>query len=355
MFLLVGMLHGCGDKEPSDSGSPPADSGAPDDTADTTDTDTACTTAIFTDEDGEQTDLTEAMTLGTYTTLSDPGTLAVCPGTWFARLLIRADVAVEGLGDDRGQTILSGGESGTILDIGGPRQVTVRNLTLDRGAGLDVDHNSGGGGVYCEQNATVSIEDVTFSRGFANDGAGLYAVSCTVEITDTEFIDNLSEDDGGALTLWQSTATLSGVRFENNTGLDGGAIALFSSDVVIEDTVITDNTSGYFAGGIWQYDSVLTLRDVELSGNINTGGDGGGLLASGTTTLERVTFSDNAAGEGGGVYVYFDTELTGTDCDFEGNSPQDIWVDDYSEAGGVSMDAGLDYSFVCSGNACWEK
>ena len=356
MSLLFGLLLGCGDNAPADSGTPDTDSDLRDDTGDTDDT-AACATpkAIFTAEDGEISDLTEVLTTGEYTTLDEPGTLSVCPGTWYARLLIRADISVVGLGADRAETILSGGESGTILDIGGPRLVSVRNLTLDRGAGLDVDHNSGGGGLYCEEYATVSVEDVVFSRGFANDGAGLYAVRCTVEITDTVFLDNVSEDDGGALTLWESTATLSGVLFENNVALDGGAIALFDSEAIIEDTVITNNTADYFAGGIWQYDSILTLRDVELSSNVNTTGSGGGLLASGSTTLERVSFTDNAAGDGGGIYVYFDADVSATDCRFDGNTPEDLWVDDYSEAGGVSMNLGKDTSFGCAKNLCWEK
>lgn len=357
--LISGLiLQGCGEKDPADTShsTDTADTDTPLDTSDPGTGPCATPAAIFTDEAGVETDLTEAMTTGEYTTLSEPGTLSVCPGTWFARLLLRADIEVVGLGDDRFETILSGGESGTILDVGGPRYFTVRNLTLDRGAGLDVEHNSGGGGLYCEENGTVTVEDVTFSNGFANDGAGLYAMGCTVELSDTEFIDNLSEDDGGALTLWESTATLRGVTFQNNTALDGGAIALFSSDVLIEDSVIADNVSSYFAGGIWQYDSTLSLRDVTLSGNLNSGTFGGGLWSYGSATLERVTFTDNTvSGTGGGLYVYFDSEVIGTDCDFAGNSPDDIWTDDYGKSGGTSHAAGTGYSFHCATNTCWEK
>lgn len=358
LLISTTILHGCGDKAlgDTDTATAPTDSGSPTDTSPPDTAPCATPAAIFVDEDGDETDLTEALTTGEYTTLSEPGTLSVCPGTWFARLLLRADIDVVGLGTDRAETVLSGGESGTILDVGGPRQFTVRNLTLDRGAGLDVEHNSGGGGLYCEENGTVTIEDVTFSNGFANDGAGLYAVRCTVELTDTVFTDNLSEDDGGALTLWESTATLRGVTFRNNTALDGGAMALFSSDVLVEDSVIADNVASYFAGGIWQYDSTLSLRDVTLSGNLNSGSFGGGLWAYGSATLERVEFMDNAvSGTGGGLYVYFDSEVTGTDCDFSGNSPDDIWTDDYGDDGGVSHAAGTGYSFECAANTCSEK
>ena len=358
LLMSSAIFPGCGDKEPTDTSldTEPVDSGDPTDTDTGTSGPCATPAAIFIDADGDETDLTDALTTGEYTTLSEPGTLSVCPGTWFARLLLRADIEVVGLGAEPSETVLSGGESGTILDLGGPRQFTVRNLTLDRGAGLDVEHNSGGGGLYCEENGTVTVEDVTFSNGFANDGAGMYAVRCTVELTDTVFIDNLSEDDGGALTLWESTATLRGVTFENNTALDGGAMALFSSDVSIEDTVIVDNVASYFAGGIWQYDSTLALRDVTLSGNLNSGPFGGGLWSYGSATLERVAFTDNTvSGNGGGLYVYFDSEVSGTDCDFSGNSPDAIWTDDYSDEGGVSHTAGTGYSFQCGANTCWEK
>ena len=60
-------------------------------------------------------------------------------------------------------TILSGGESGTIVEVDGVT-TDLRNVTLDRGAGLDVDHNSGGGGVYCEGEGAVYADTVVFSN-----------------------------------------------------------------------------------------------------------------------------------------------------------------------------------------------
>ena len=43
---------------------------------------------------------------------------------WFSRVLVRADVEIVGLGELPKETVLSGGESGTIIDIAGP-DVTV--------------------------------------------------------------------------------------------------------------------------------------------------------------------------------------------------------------------------------------
>jgi predicted outer membrane repeat protein len=325
----------------------------------TTGTTGACDTPVvmFTTTDGAVNDLTSFFETGEYLTLGLDGTLTVCPGTWYARVLVRADVTVVGLGATPADTILSGGESGTILDVLGPDQtLDVSNVTLDRGAGLDVDHNSGGGGIYCEQQGVVIVRDAVFSNNFANDGSGLYTQYCTVDLENVTFKDNLSEDDGGAITLWFSTATLNEVTIENNQALDGGAMAMFSSDATITNSWIEGNTSSIFASGIWVNDSTISISDTTITGNINTGSDhGGGLLVHGDATLKNVQFTQNEAPLGGGLYVFYGATIDGSACGFIGNSPDDIYVDDGSAGQGESIMAGGNYSFTCANNACVEK
>ena len=333
----------------------PDDSDSPLDTEDTGQPPDPCDPPIatFTDEGGASQNLTDALTAGTYTTLDVPGRLSVCPGTWYTRLLLRADIEVVGLGSVREETILSGGESGTILDVAGPdTSIHVENVTLDRGAGLDTDHNSGGGGIYCEENASVSVDNAVFSNGFANDGAAIYTRDCSLEVRDTVFRDNLAEDDGGAVSLWYSTGDFEGVAFEDNQALDGGALAAFYSDLSVRNASFARNTSAYFAGGIWIYESTLDLVDSVLSQNINTGEDGGGMLLHGQASLSGVTLSENAARRGGGVFVYYEAEVTGAHCDFAGNLEDDLFVADYSKEGGMPYTLGKDVSFTCAGNVC---
>lgn len=365
VLLLPRLLLACaGSPAPAETADPDetAETGdtAADDTGDTGDTSVpdACPVATVTFEHADTTveDVTPYFLSGDYLTLDAPGRLLVCPGTWYARVLIRADVEVLGLGGSPDQTVLSGGASGTILDIAGPDvSVSVANVTLDRGAGLDVEHNSGGGGLYCDAYSTVSVSSVVFTNNTANDGAALYGTDCEVSVADSVFADNVSEDDGGAFTLWYSHATITDTVFSGNTALDGGALALFYGSATMSDVVFEDNTSGNFSGAVWVYRSDITLSDATLSRNVNTGGDAGGMLVYGSAVLERVAFTDNSAPKGGGLFVYYEAVVEGTDCRFSGNAPDDIYAADYTEAGGASYTAGDGYSFSCAGNVCAER
>ncbi len=309
--------------------------------------------ATFMAESGGTQDLTAVMSDGTYTTLDVPGTLEVCPGTWFARLLIRADITVTGLDEGPETTILSGGESGTILDLAGAT-LTVKNITLNRGAGLDVDHNSGGGGVYCAEQGTVIVEDAVFSENFANDGAAIYTQECSVEISDSLFIDNLVDDDGGAVALWYSDAEIEDTVFESNVGLDGGALAIFYGELYASDLTVSNNQSTNFAGGFWTHESTVTIVDSVFEGNVNTGTQGGGMLINGSANLNRVAFRNNSTPRGGGIFVYWEADVLGTNCSFSDNTPDDIFAADYSTNDGVSHFGSEDYSFFCEHNACSE-
>ena len=360
-LIITASFLGCnGPAEDGQDTGPQDDTDSTQDTSDTDDTDdtdtTACSTPTVTFEgtEGDTQDLTDIFLSGDYVTLALPGALQVCPGTWYSRVLVRADLTVLGLGTAPEDTVLSGGLSGTILDVAGPNvTLNVSNVTLDRGAGLNEDHNSGGGGIYCEQEGAVIVSDAIFSSNEANDGPAIYTSDCSLDVSNTSFFDNVSEDDGGALTLWDTTASFDGVQIHDNQSLDGGAMAIFNSDVTASDMSIEDNTAEGFSGGIWLFNSNLDLTDGVFSGNQNDNGMyAGGLLVYGSATLERVAFTDNSSPLGGGIFVYYEGTVEGTDCDFSGNTPEDIFVSDGTAEGGLAYEVGSNGSFTCQDNAC---
>ena len=359
-----------------DSGDDSADDSGDDSGDDTgwTDTPPDCATPVasFHGADGSITDLTGAFGTGTFTTIDEPGNLWVCPGIWFTRVILRADIHVIGLGADPSDTVLSAGEVGTILDIGGPHSYTVENVTLDRGAGFDVSHNSGGGGIFCcgdgttclgptsKSRSTVVVDDVVFTNNTGDDGAAFYSLECDFDVKNSLIADNHSDDDGGAVNLKYSTAAFDSVTFDHNDGLDGGVMAMFYSSATIAHSTFSNNTGGNYSAGIWAtYDTTLVISDTVFENNVNEAryesAYGGAIVAYETATLERVSFIDNTAPKGGGLFVYWDAVVNGIDCDFSGNSPDDIWAADSSDKGGVSHTAGLDYSFACAKNVCTPK
>lgn len=332
-----------------------ADTAGGGDSGDTADGD-PCATPVVTFEgaDGARQDLSGPLTTGEYVTLDVPGTLRVCPGVWYAHVLVRAEVQVVGLGSSPDQVVLSGGESGTVLDVLGPAgALQVQGVTLDRGAGLQVEHNSGGGGLYCEGAGVVLAEDVRFTRNTANDGAALYAQDCTVTVRRAEFLDNVSEDDGGAFTLWYGSATLEDVTFTGNQALDGGALALFYAQATVSGAHFEANAASHFAGAIWVYESTLELSDSVLLDNHNPVEDGGGVLLAGAARLERVRIQGNEAPQGGGIFLYWESTLEAVDVDLLGNTADDLFVADYvHDEGGLALAGREGWSFSCAANAC---
>lgn len=358
--LLMLWLGCSGDETPQDSEPvETTDDTGTLDTADTGEPDPCATpTVTFIRADGREKDMSDYLISGDYLTLAEEGRLEVCPGEWFTRIRVRANVQIVGLGDAPEDTLLSGGESGTILDVAGPDvTVSVSNLQLDRGAGLDPDHNSGGGGLYCAQQGALELSDLLFTNNYADDGAALYTEDCTVVGTNLTMRDNYSDDDGGALRLGRSTGSFDGLVMSGNSSLDGGAAAFFESTVSIQNAEISNNTGTNFAAGIWSNDNELTLTDVVFSGNVNNGSShyGGALITRGNSTLNRVTFTSNSGPLGGGLFVYVDSTTQVINSDFSDNSPHDVYAHNGKGSngyGGTTYTAGAAATFTCSNNTC---
>jgi len=266
------------------------------------------------------------------------------------RLTVEARVSVTGLGRAPGSTVLSGGEAGTIVLVRGPEAaVTVENVTLDRGAALGVGNQRAGGGLRCEDAASLTVRSAVFSNNVAYDGGALAATAgCGVDIQDASFLDNTSEDDAGAIRLDDLEATLRDVRFEGNVGRDCGALFLDDADVLIEGAYFAGNVStDTQGGGILHYYGQLTVRDAVFEGN-DANGYGAGMTLFGDADLQDVTFTNNTTTEGGAIYTWtaYGT-LTCEGCGFSGNSPDDVATDI-----GGSYTFGADADFTCDAGGC---
>ena len=135
------------------------------------------------------------------------------------------------------------------------QQFTLTDVTLDGAAPL-----TGRGAVF---GGATSTSDATFARStFGNfDGATggqaifVTALSGSLAIIDSDFVDNSSTGSGGAL-LAQSmggSISITGSTFDNNTaGAAGGAVSVDSpgSAVSVTSTIFTSNTTSDAGGAV---------------------------------------------------------------------------------------------------------
>lgn len=163
----------------------------------------------------------------------------------------------------------------------------------------------------------VQISGVTIQGGNAPGvsgfGAGLYAQTGALTLTNSRVRNNTTSASGGGLYIQPGgSLTLTNSRVENNTGASGGGIDVGSgATALISNSTISGNTAtepSVGGGGIENL-GTLTLVNSTISGN-STPGNGGGIYigGSGTTNLFNVTVTNNTAdsennniGDGGGI------------------------------------------------------
>jgi predicted outer membrane repeat protein len=148
-------------------------------------------------------------------------------------------------------------------------------------------HNYGGG-LYIAFGSNITVQNVQFTNNKtapftaanAGDGAGLFANSSDVKITDSYFGHNVSGLRGGALEILNTfegakphTSTISRTVFDSNsTGLFGGAIVgegTFpnpNSQMNIDQSSFTGNEA--IEGGAIVFDSLTAnLQDTVFQSN----------------------------------------------------------------------------------------
>lgn len=243
----------------------------------------------------------------------------------------------------------------------------------------------GGGAIYLSSNSHLELIDVTIggSKSRDGEGGGLYIDDdSTVNMYGSTIEGCLTDNDGGGgvyladdskLYMFQSSICQNGT-YENGGGVlvggenslvdlsggskidgnvsfkEGGGIAVANDDNVIKGDA--DGTSyicnnqvssleqsaplwGRSNGGGVLFENPGTIRNLNITGNVNHYGDGGGIyvesdsLTSNTYLVENCNFRNNKAsrpdygdadwGNGGAIYLG-DNEAVVRNCTFDGNS-----------------------------------
>lgn len=222
--------------------------------------------------------------------------------------------------------------------VTGAAGATVDGVTIT--AGYSSIFGQAGGGLYTE--ASVTINDVTFSGNRAYYGGGVHSVA-TLTMTNSTFTGNYADGSAGGINSFGGGTTLTNVTFtDNRCEQDGGGAR--GNAMTFANVTFANNTAAHRGGGFYVAGGTATLTDVVFNGNHGGGGAyfGGGMTIEGTSpvTLNRVTFTNNSTGGIGGGLGAWTGNATLNDVTFSGNqagSGGAIGVSDASYAGNWTL------------------
>ncbi len=193
---------------------------------------------------------------------------------------------------------------------------------LVKDAGIGVQHplftNSAiyGGGLYA-MSSTINITNSTVAHGFAAVGGGLVMIDCSTAIDDSDIVENWALDSsgtkmgGGILFGGSNNFNASKSSFNNNEAGFGGGVALFTEigNVNFDNCSIISNTAESGGGFFVYFGSSVNISGYsDISYNTALYSGGGILAAYGYVNLNGdslapISIMKNTAGTvGGGIY-----------------------------------------------------
>ena len=184
-------------------------------------------------------------------------------------------------------------------------------ITGNEGTGDDAAN--GGGGVYAETGASVTIDSALLfgnsASGTSGSGGGILVVDGASVTMTLGAVDGNSANragggievaSGGMLSLSQ-VSVVNNVIETANPGNGGGLHVGGVGQGTVSQSTFSGNSAAE-GGGLWNSGfGTLNVNNSTVSGNAATG-EGGGVytVGGGATTLESVTVAENTAGTNGG-------------------------------------------------------
>jgi predicted outer membrane repeat protein len=232
---------------------------------------------------------------GSLITFAVSGTITLTSG----EIAFAKSLTIEG-GDT---IIISGNNTSRIFNLTSNGTLQLQNIILQNG-------NAGGGDGGCvlaATGSTLTLTSGTVQNCQANAGGGMAASGAsTINVSAGSTVSgNTATVTGGGVAA-QTVNVTGGSIVTGNSAQFGGGVALESGQ--INASTISNNTASTDGGGLWGISAVVTNGSV-IAGNQATSGNGGGILFSGTVTVDggsqigQAGTPNTAGGDGGGVYL----------------------------------------------------
>lgn len=216
-------------------------------------------------------------------------------------LVIDATADTDIIGAGTAQTIIDGGEAGSVFAVDGGASLTLQGVTIAHG------HGDQGGGIDAASDASVTIEGSTIADNTASDdGGGIYGqfgASITIEQS-TIAEDTAGHDGGGVFAESEEDEQCEVSSPGHAVGEPRAAATSLIGGLTVEQSTLADNTAGHDGGGIYaasRQGCVNASTEDARRATATRSSEEAGL------TVERSTIAHDTAGEddggyGGGIY-----------------------------------------------------
>jgi predicted outer membrane repeat protein len=215
-----------------------------------------------------------------------------------------------------GVTEIQGSVAGSVADVSGGSNLTLRNLELTGGTSF-------GAGVDVLGSSKVILDNTDVHDNAGASGGGMYIGSGSmVTITnDADIYANSATAGGGAIVYGSLFGYLTNSDiYGNNSTTDGGGIYIGGGTVILDNADVLANTATEEGGGIYINNGILKLSNSTFVGETapccQSAVNGGGIYASGSQVFmadnPTAVMNNTATGNGGGLYLVNGTTLTVT-------------------------------------------
>ena len=236
-------------------------------------------------------------------------------------IVIHDSLDIRGIGD----VIIDAEKTDRIFFIYGAIEVSLSNLTLINGLAPtdgvtedihEVVYYAGGGAITIQDDAYVSMDNMTFINNEANEFGGAINVEAPLCIINNSiFINNTAGVFGGAIDFEDANCSVNNCLFMGNDATNGGAIGWIGDNANLTNSYFERNTAETGAalfientynsdGNLVENNTFINNMAIEQGGAIeveNENMDGYG----GYTVVRNNEFINNSAYNGGAISGYY--------------------------------------------------
>ncbi|MDO5553585.1 MAG: hypothetical protein Q4G68_07465 [Planctomycetia bacterium] len=195
------------------------------------------------------------------------------------------------------------------------------NVEINGGMIRNCTSASSAGAIYNNQGI-LNLKGLTITQCEAGaNGGGINNLEGEVALTNCVLSDNTADTkgggySGGAIFLERGKLTIDQSRFLGNSAYSGGAIGVPEGTLEVRNSAFWNNTSRNTGGAITAYsadkDSVLTLINVTIAGNISEYGGGLCLGTKTELTLVNSILTENHSTHSSNYDNLYDNQVEGS-------------------------------------------